>query len=137
VRGDTYRTDNRLTESRKRPQQDPHPFILPPPVLGQPGYPRAERRPAAEKDLKFSLLTRETTGAQTTSSYSPGFSTSPHSNLQPPQAASSGMSSRIPPPRNSPGEGRQDSMSLGNIMERRPDTGIDRGMPGRLDRKSL
>jgi hypothetical protein len=43
--------------------------------------------------------------------------------------------SRTPPPRSSPGEGRADPMSLGNIMERRPDTEIDRSMLGRLDRK--
>jgi hypothetical protein len=43
--------------------------------------------------------------------------------------------SRTPPPRSSPSEGRSDPMSLGNIMERRPDTEIDRNMLGRLDRK--
>jgi hypothetical protein len=48
--------------------------------------------------------------------------------------------SRTPPPRTSPGgdSSRGDPMSLGNIMDsRRPtDTEIDRGMLGRLDRKS-
>lgn len=129
-------TDDRPSESRKRPQQDPHPSILPPPVPGQPGYPRAEnsRRPAAEEDLRLPPVT-PTSGQQTTSNYSPGSSTSSNSNLQPPQASSSGLPSRTPPPRNSPGEGRQDPMSLGNIMERRPDTEIDRSMLGRLDRK--
>lgn len=128
-------TDDRPSESRKRQQQDPHPSILPPPVPGQPGYPRAEnsRRAAAEDDLRLPPVT-PTAGLQT-SNYSPGSSSSSHSNLQPPQASSSGLPSRTPPPRNSPGEGRSDPMSLGNIMERRPDTEIDRSMLGRLDRK--
>lgn len=43
--------------------------------------------------------------------------------------------SRTPPPRTSP-ESRGDPMSLGNIMERRPDIEIDRSMLGRLDRKN-
>jgi hypothetical protein len=98
-------TDDRTSESPNRPQQDLHPSILLPPVPGQPGYPRA------------------------------GHSTSSHSNLQPPQVSSSGLPSRIPPSRNSPGEGRSDPMSLSSIMERRPDTEIDRSMLGRLDRK--
>lgn len=129
-------TDDRPQESRKRPQQDPHPSILPPPVPGQPGYPRPEtsRRPAAEDDLRLPPVT-PTSGPQTTSNYSPGSSTSSHSNLQLPQASSSGLPSRTPPPRNSPGEGRSDPMSLGSIMERRPGTEIDKRMLGRLDRK--
>jgi len=58
--------------------------------------------------------------------------------LQPPQPQQTGLPSmsRTPPPRSSPGgDGRSDPMSLGNIMERRPDTEIDRSMLGRLDRK--
>jgi hypothetical protein len=124
-------------ESRKRPQQEPHPSILPPPIPGQPGYARSEgsRRPAAEDDLRLPPVT-PTSATQTTSNYSPGSSTSSHSGLQPPQAASSGIPSRTPPPRTSPsGDNRSDPMSLGSIMERRPDTEIDRSMLGRLGRR--
>jgi hypothetical protein len=125
-------------QSRKRPQQDPHPSILPPPIPGQPPYPRADssssRRQAVEDDLRLPPVTP--TGASTSAAnYSPGSSTSSHSNLQPPQQSGLPSMSRTPPPRSSPGEGRADPMSLGNIMERRPDTEIDRSMLGRLDRK--
>lgn len=133
--------DDRPQEgSRKRPQQDPHPSILPPPVPGQPNYARSDsgsgRRQAAEEDLRLPPVT-PTSGPQTTSNYSPGSSTSSHSNLQPPQTQSNLPSmSRTPPPRTSPGgESRGDPMSLGNIMDSRRDTEIDRGMLGRLDRK--
>lgn len=131
----------RQESSRKRPQQDPHPSILPPPIPGQPSYNRTDssssRRQAAEDDLRLPPVT-PTSGPQTTSNYSPGSSTSSHSNLQPPQQSGLPSMSRTPPPRNSPGEaGRSDPMSLGNIMDsRRPaDSEIDRGMLGRLDRK--
>ncbi|TVY35654.1 putative transcriptional regulatory protein C2H10.01 [Lachnellula cervina] len=125
--------------SRKRPQQDPHPSILPPPMPNQPPYQRsdsANRRSAVEDDLRLPPVT-PTGGPQATSNYSPGSSTSSHSNLQPPhQQQGLPSMSRTPPPRNSPGgEGRSDPMSIGNIMERRPDTQIDRSMLGRLDRK--
>jgi hypothetical protein len=76
-----------------------------------------------------------TGGSSSAANYSPGSSTSSKSNLQPPQQSSLPSMSRTPPPRSSPGEGRSDPMSLGNIMERRPDTEIDRNMLGRLDRK--
>jgi hypothetical protein len=123
--------------SRKRPQQDPHPSILPPPMPNQPPYPRsdsANRRSAVEDDLRLPPVTP--TGAQPPSNYSPGSSTSSHSNLQPPQQQQ-GLPSmnRTPPPRNSPGEGRADPMSLGSIMEQRPNSDIDRSMIGRLGRK--
>jgi hypothetical protein len=125
-------------QSRKRPQQDPHPSILPPPIPGQPTYPRADnsRRQAVEDDLRLPPVTP--TGAATSAAnYSPGSSTSSHSNLQPPQQSGLPSMSRTPPPRSSPGgDGRAaDPMSLGSIMERRPDTEIDRSMLGRLDRK--
>jgi len=127
--------------SRKRPQQDPHPSILPPPIPGQPNYARsdssASRRQAVEDDLRLPPVT-PTSGGRATPNYSPGSSTSSHSNLQPPTQPAPGLPSmsRTPPPRASPGEsGRADPMSLGNIMERRPDTEIDRSMLGRLDRK--
>ncbi|TVY56899.1 hypothetical protein LSUE1_G010017 [Lachnellula suecica] len=122
--------------SRKRPQQEPHPSILPPPMPNQPPYSRsdsANRRSAADDDLRLPPVTP--TG-QPPSNYSPGSSTSSHSNLQPQQGLPS--MARTPPPRTSPGEGSSrsaDPMSLGNIMERRPDTQIDRSMLGRLDRK--
>jgi len=125
-------------QSRKRPQQDPHPSILPPPIPGQPSYARSDtstsRRQAAEDDLRLPPVT-PTSGPQTTSNYSPGSSTSSTSNLQLPQQAGLPSMSRTPPPRSSPAEGRSDPMSLGSIMERRPDTEIDRSMLGRLDRK--
>lgn len=128
-------------QSRKRPQQDPHPSILPPPMPG-PAYARsdsANRRQAVEDDLRLPPVTPTAPGSLTTNpatnpaNYSPGSSTSSHSNLQPPQSGP--VMSRTPPPRSSPGEGsRQDPMSLGNIMQGRPDTQIDRSMLGRLDR---
>jgi hypothetical protein len=122
-------------QTRKRPQQDPHPSILPPPMPGPP-YGRVDsssRRQAVEDDLRLPPVTP--TGGSSAANYSPGSSTSSHSNLQPPQSGLPPMS-RTPPPRSSPGEGsRADPMSLGNIMERRPDTEIDRSMLGRLDRK--
>ncbi|RDL40993.1 Uncharacterized protein BP5553_00972 [Venustampulla echinocandica] len=120
--------------TRKRPQQDGHPSILPPPMPNQAPYARSEsanRRQAIEEDLRLPPVTP--TGGQTASNYSPGSSASSHSNLQPPGGLPS--MSRTPPPRTSPGEGRADPMSLGNIMERRPDTEIDRSMLGRLDRR--
>jgi hypothetical protein len=121
-------------ESRKRPQQDPHPSILPPPIP----YPRSDsagnRRQAVEDDLRLPPVT-PTGGSSSAANYSPGSSTSSNSNLQPPQQSGLPSMSRTPPPRTSPGEGRSDPMSLGNIMERRPDTEIDRNMLGRLDRK--
>ncbi|KAE8443984.1 hypothetical protein EG329_001208 [Mollisiaceae sp. DMI_Dod_QoI] len=123
-------------QSRKRPQQDPHTGILPPPIPGQPPYTRAEsasRRQAVEDDLRLPPVTP--TGASSAANYSPGSSTSSHSNLQPPQQSGLPSMSRTPPPRSSPGEGRTDPMSLGNIMESRPNTEIDRNMLGRLDRK--
>ncbi|KAH6710997.1 hypothetical protein DL95DRAFT_399942 [Leptodontidium sp. 2 PMI_412] len=123
-------------QSRKRPQPEPHPSILPPPIPGQP-YPRAEsanRRQAVEDDLRLPPVTPTGT---TAANYSPGSSTSSQSGLQPPQQSGLPSMSRTPPPRSSPGEGgRSDPMSLGSIMERRPDTEIDRGMLGRLDRKA-
>lgn len=122
--------------SRKRPQQDPHPSILPPPMPNQPPYSRsdsANRRSAVEDDLRLPPVTP--TGPQPNSNYSPASSHSSHSNLQPPQQQGLPSMNRTPPPRNSPGEGRADPMSIGNIMERRPDTQIDRSMLGRLDRK--
>ncbi|KAH8811390.1 hypothetical protein F5884DRAFT_854740 [Xylogone sp. PMI_703] len=121
---------------RKRPQQDPHPSILPPPIPGQPGYQRADsapRRTAVEDDLRLPPVT-PTSGAGG-SNYSPGSSTSSITNLQPPSQPGLPSMSRTPPPRSSPGD-RSDPMSLGSIMERRPDTEIDRSMLGRLDRKS-
>ncbi|KAJ5053997.1 uncharacterized protein L3040_000285 [Drepanopeziza brunnea f. sp. 'multigermtubi'] len=126
-------------ESRKRPLQEPHPSILPPPIPGQPIYTRADsagRRSAADDELRLPPVTPT---APSAGNYSPGSSSSSQSGLQPP--AQSGLSSitRTTPPRSSPkgGEGnRSDPMSLGNIMERRPDTEIDRGMLGRLDRKA-
>jgi hypothetical protein len=116
-------------ESRKRPQQDPHPSILPPLIPSQSPYPQSDsaghRLQAVEDNLRLPPV----------ANYSPGSSTSSHSNLQPPQQSGLPSMSRTPPPRSSPGEGRSDPMSLGNIMERRPDTEIDRNMLGRLDRK--
>lgn len=124
--------------SRKRPQPEPHPSILPPPMPNQPTYARsdsANRRSAVEDDFRLAPVTP--TGAQATQNYSPGSSTSSHhSGLQPLQQQPGLPSmSRTPPPRNSSSEGRSDPMSLGNIIDRRPDTAIDRNMLGRLDRK--
>jgi hypothetical protein len=147
--GDEHSSSSHLAaqdQSRKRPQQDPHPSILPPPMPG-PSYTRADsvnRRTAVEDDLRLppvtptgpnSVATNAGTAPSSTANYSPGSSTSSHSNLQPPQSGLPIMS-RTPPPRSSPGGdgGRSDPMSLGNIMERRPDTQIDRNMLGRLDR---
>lgn len=59
--------------------------------------------------------------------------------LQPPAGlpSMSATSARTPPPRSSPGNSDRaagDKMSLGSIMEKRPDTDIDRSMLGRLGR---
>jgi hypothetical protein len=125
-------------QSRKRPQQDPHPSILPPPIPGQAPYQRTDsagnRRQAVEDDLRLPPVT-PTGASATAANYSPGSSTSSHSNLQPPQQSGLPSMTRTPPPRSSPGEGRADPMSLGNIMDRGPQTEIDRSMLGRLDRK--
>lgn len=125
-------TEERSEGSRKRPQGEPHPSILPPPIPGQP-YPRQEgvRRAAAEDDLRLPPVT-PTAGPQTTSNYSPGSSTSSNSGLRPPPEGLPSMS-RTPPPRSSPGD-RADPMALGNIMDSR-EQDIDRNMLGRLDRK--
>jgi hypothetical protein len=129
---------DRSQESRKRPQQDPHPSILPPPLPGQPSYQRptgSSRRPAVEDDPRLPPITP--TSGQANSNYSPNSSTSSHSNLQPPHAQSQSRSSRTPPPRGSPSEGNP--MSMGNILQgesRRPEhEHIDRGMLSRLDGK--
>ncbi|PBP23680.1 hypothetical protein BUE80_DR005348 [Diplocarpon rosae] len=125
-------------QNRKRPQQEPHPSILPPPIPGQPQYARIEisnRRPAAEDDLRLPPVTPTGNSA---ANYSPASSSSSHSGLQPLAQSGFPSMSRTPPTRSSPQRsegGRADPMSLGNIMERRPDTEIDRGMLGRLDRK--
>ncbi|KAK6581275.1 hypothetical protein PZA11_005966 [Diplocarpon coronariae] len=125
-------------QSRKRPQQEPHPSILPPPIPGQPQFARVEisnRRQAAEDDLRLPPVTPTGNSA---ANYSPTSSSSSNSGLQPLGQPGLPSMSRTPPTRSSPqrGEGgRSDPMSLGNIMERRPDTEIDRGMLGRLDRK--
>ncbi|RDW92590.1 hypothetical protein BP5796_01984 [Coleophoma crateriformis] len=130
-------TDDRPNEqSRKRPQQDPHQPILPPPIPGQPPYSRSDssnRRPAAEDDLRLPPVTP--TGAQTTSNYSPSSEHSSTSLHPPAQQSNLPSMSRTPPPnqRSSPGD-RQDPMALNSIMEKRPDTDIDRNMLGRLDR---
>lgn len=128
-----------IQESRKRPAQDPHASILPPPVPGQPPYSRSEsagaRRHAVDDDLRLPPVT-PTGGPQSAANYSPSSSTSSTSGLQLPLQSGLPSMSRTPPPRSSPAEGRADPMSLGNIMERRPDSGIDRSMLGRLDRKS-
>jgi hypothetical protein len=132
-------TDDRGDPSRKRPQPEPHPSILPPPIPGQ-AYPRQEgapptRRPAVEEDLRLPPVTPTSGAQQPASNYSPGSSTSSQSGLQPPQALPS--MSRTPPPRSSPsgGDRPQDPMSLGNIMGKGSDD-IDRKMLGRLSRKS-
>ena len=88
-----------------------------------------------EDDLRLPPVT-PTGGPQSAANYSPGSSTSSNSGLQLPQQGSLPSMSRTPPPRSSPAEGRGDPMSLGSIMERRPDSGIDRSMLGRLDRKN-
>ncbi|TAQ84660.1 hypothetical protein B7494_g7017 [Chlorociboria aeruginascens] len=124
-------------QSRKRPQEDPHASILPPPIPGQPPFKRSDssgRRHAAEDDLRLPPVT-PTNGAHSASNYSPASSTSSNSNLQPQQSASLPTRGRTTPPRTSPADGRSDPMAIGNIMERRPDTEIDRNMLGRLDRK--
>jgi hypothetical protein len=132
-------TEDRGEPSRKRPQAEPHPAILPPPVPGQAPYPRedpAARRPPVQDDLRLPPVTP--TAAQTTSNYSPGSATSSNSRLGPPRPSEglpSMSASRTPPPRTSPDE-RADPMSLGSIMEQGPATqDIDRKMLGRLDRK--
>ena len=132
------RSSQSVDQTRKRHQQDPHQPILPPPIPGQPTYARSDstsRRPAIEEDLRLPPVTP--TGAQSTSNYSPSSEHSSTSNLQPPQQSGLPSMSRTPPPksRSSPGD-RADPMSLGNIMEHRPETtDIDRNMLGRLDRK--
>lgn len=127
-------TDDRPEQSRKRPQAEPHPSILPPPLPGQPSYARPEggRRSAVEDDLRLPPVT-PTSGAQANSNYSPGSTTSSTSGLRPPQEGLPPMS-RTPPPKTSPGD-RADPMALNSIMEKRPDTaGIDKDMLGRLGR---
>lgn len=82
----SFADDRSNPSDRKRPQQDPHPSILPPPIPGQPGYQRADsapRRTAVEDDLRLPPVT-PTSGAGAGSNYSPGSSTSSISNLQPP-----------------------------------------------------
>lgn len=129
-------TDDRAEPNRKRPQAEPHASILPPPVPGQPSYARPEgpRRQAVEDDLRLPPVTPTAGGGQASSNYSPGSSTSSNSGLRPLQDQGLPSLSRTPPPRSSPGD-RTDPMSLGNIMEKRPETNIDKNMLSRLDRK--
>lgn len=133
-------------QSRKRPQPDPHPHILPPPLPGQQSYPREAREdsrgrrpidPKIEPTLHLPPVT-PTVGVQPPpSNYSPGSSSSSHSTLQPPQSGLPAMS-RTTPPRSSPGEARQNPMSLGHITHDRPlppPADYDKGMLSRLDRR--
>ena len=128
-------TDDRVEPGRKRQQPEPHQSILPPPVPGQPSYPRSDgsRRTAVEDELRLPPVTPTASG-QANSNYSPGSSTSSTSGLRPPQDQALPSMSRTPPPRSSPGD-RGDPMALGNIMEKRPETNIDKNMLSRLDRK--
>ncbi|RKF72469.1 hypothetical protein GcM1_248188 [Golovinomyces cichoracearum] len=108
-----------------------HPSILPP-IPGQLPYPRAEgaHRGNIDDDLRLPPVTP--TVASSIVAHSPGSSQpSRHPHHQ------HGMPyiSHTSPSRTSPVDGRVDPMSLGNIMERRPDMEIDRNMLGRLGRR--
>jgi hypothetical protein len=135
--------DDRVEAGRKRLQQEPHQPVLPPPVPpGQmPQYPRGgeiPRRPAAEDEYRLPPVTPTPSAGPTNSNYSPVSSTSSTSGIpvRPKQESGLPSLSRTPPPRSSPGESqRQDPMSLGSIMENRPDTNIDKNMLSRLNRK--
>lgn len=139
----SYSGDERgaLTPSdsmRKRAQPEPHPSILPPPIPIQTPYSRAEsvtrRGHNIDEDLRLPPVTP--TSVSSILALSPSSSHSSLSNLHPPQNTLPFIShTPPPPPRSSPIDGRSDTMSLGNIMERRPDIEIDRNMLGRLDRK--
>ncbi|KAI1004390.1 hypothetical protein K3495_g3826 [Podosphaera aphanis] len=134
--GDDYNTQPPPDLNRKRVKSEVHPSILPPPIHGQIPFPRAEsapRRGPIEDDLRLPPVTPTATSSVPNF---PGSSHSPHTNLHPHQKSSLPYMSRTPPSRSSPGEGRVDPMSIGNIMERRPDIEIDRSMLGRLDRKA-
>jgi hypothetical protein len=126
-------TEDRTDAGRKRPHGEPQTSILPPPNPGQSPYPRQEagRRPPVDDDLRLAPVTPVV--GQANSNYSPGSSTSSTSGRRPGNEGLPSMS-RTPPLRSSPGD-RSDPMALGNIMERRPETEIDRNMLGRLGRK--
>lgn len=120
---------------RKRPHGEPQTSILPPPNPGQSPYPPRQepgRRPPVDDDLRLAPVT-PVVGQQANSNYSPGSSTSSTSGRRPGNEGLPSMS-RTPPLRSSPGD-RSDPMALGSIMERRPETEIDRNMLGRLGRK--
>ncbi|OBT42392.1 hypothetical protein VE00_06469 [Pseudogymnoascus sp. WSF 3629] len=129
----SFTEDRGADTGRKRPHGEPQTSILPPPNPGQPPYPRQEpgRRPPVDDDLRLAPVTPVV--GQANSNYSPGSSTSSTSGRRPGNEGLPSMS-RTPPLRSSPGD-RSDPMALGNIMERRPETEIDRNMLGRLGRK--
>lgn len=125
--------DDRSEMSRKRPHGEPQPSLLPPPVPGQTAYARQDtgrRAPVDEEGLRLPTVTPII--AQANAAYSPGSATAatPNSHLKteqlPPLA-------RTPPTRGSAERG--DPMALGNIMDRHPDSDVDRSMLNRLGRK--
>ena len=120
----TSQTSPTASSYSQFPQHDPNAL----PSVGQ--YPRS----GSANQSQDSVYLPPVGSGPTAANYSPGSSTSSQGNhLQPGQGHS--MSRTPPPARSSPGDGRQDPMALGNIMERQPDAQIDRSMLGRLDRR--
>ncbi|CAG8974062.1 hypothetical protein HYALB_00009564 [Hymenoscyphus albidus] len=105
-------TGSAESSSRKRPSEDQHDSVLPPPM---PPYARsdsANRRQALENEHRLPPLTP--TGVMPPSNHSPGSSIPPAANLQ---SRPNGLPSITPPLRNNlGGAGRTDPMNLNNLL---------------------
>ncbi|RFU25038.1 hypothetical protein B7463_g11294, partial [Scytalidium lignicola] len=98
----------------KRPRQDSHPLILPPPITGEVGYQRAiRRRPPIEYDFKSPQITA-TSGTSAELDYSPGGVPCPISTLQ--SLSQQALRQRATLPCSNP-VNRLNPMSLNSIIE--------------------
>ncbi|KAH8804529.1 hypothetical protein F5884DRAFT_754137 [Xylogone sp. PMI_703] len=108
---------------RKRARQDPHPFILPPPIPSEAGHQRAilRRRPPIEYDLKPTETTAIRSAGEG-SGLSPDSVGCTISILQPLSQPAPRRRATLP---RSSSSNRSNPMSLDNIVGRVPNVGIN------------
>ncbi|KAH8797248.1 hypothetical protein F5884DRAFT_864395 [Xylogone sp. PMI_703] len=106
---------------RKRPRQDPHPLMLPPPITGEVGFRRAmPRRRPIKYDVKSTQMTA-TSGAGAGLYYSPRSEGCTISTLQPPSRPAIKQGAILPRPKPI---SRLNPMSLNSIIENAPNAEI-------------